>query len=57
MNSVIRNWLVPLIAVIALLLIIAWMAGSFRTKVEPGLQTFEASPGDGRRRRSKTAFR
>jgi RND family efflux transporter MFP subunit len=46
MNSVIRNWLVPLIAVIALLLIIAWMAGSFRTKVEPGLQTFEASPGE-----------
>ena len=38
--------MVPLIAVIALLLIIAWMAGSFRTKVEPGLQTFEASPGE-----------
>lgn len=37
--------MVPLIAVIALLLIIAWMAGSFRTKVEPGLQSFEASPG------------
>ena len=46
MSSVIRKWLVPLGAVIALLLIIAWMAGSFRTKVEPGLQTLESSPGE-----------
>jgi len=38
--------LVPLVAVIALLLIIAWMAGSFRTKVEPGLQILESSPGE-----------
>ena len=46
MSSVIRKWLVPLVAVIALLLIIAWMAGSFRTKVEPGLLTLESSPGE-----------
>jgi membrane fusion protein (multidrug efflux system) len=42
MISVLKRWLTPLLAVIALLLIIAWMAGSFRDKIEPGLQTSES---------------
>lgn len=35
------KWLVPVVAVVLLLLIIAWMAGSFDEKVEPGLTTFD----------------
>jgi membrane fusion protein (multidrug efflux system) len=37
MNSLLKKWLLPLFAVLALLLIIAWMAGTFRDKVEPGV--------------------
>jgi len=37
MTSAFRKWLLPLIAILALLLIIAWMAGSFHDKVEPGV--------------------
>jgi len=43
MNSIFRKWLLPIFAVIVLLLIIAWMAGSFRTRIEPGLQTLESA--------------
>jgi membrane fusion protein (multidrug efflux system) len=43
MTSIHRKWLLPLVAIIALLLIIAWMAGSFRDKIEPGLQALEAT--------------
>jgi len=32
-----KKWFIPIAAVIALLLIIAWMAGAFREKIEPGL--------------------
>jgi multidrug efflux pump subunit AcrA (membrane-fusion protein) len=46
MTSIHRKWLLPLAAIIALLLIIAWMAGSFREKIEPGLQALQ-SPGAG----------
>ena len=35
--SMIKIWIVPIIAVAALLLIIAWMAGAFREKIEPGI--------------------
>jgi len=35
------KWLMPLSAVALLLLIIAWMAGIFKDKVEPGLVTLE----------------
>jgi membrane fusion protein (multidrug efflux system) len=35
------KWLMPVIAVVLLLLIIAWMAGSFTDKVAPGLTAFE----------------
>jgi membrane fusion protein (multidrug efflux system) len=37
MTSVIRKSLLPLIAVLALLAVIAWMAGAFRDKVEPAV--------------------
>ncbi len=37
MTSVFRKSLLPLIAIMALLTIIAWMAGSFRDKVEPAV--------------------
>lgn len=33
-----KNWLIPILAVIVLLLIIAAMAGAFRDKIEPGVQ-------------------
>jgi len=46
MNSLVRKWLLPLFALIVLLLIIAWMAGSFRTRIEPGLQTLDSVPGE-----------
>ena len=46
MTSVLRKWLIPVLAVLALLLIIAWMAGSFRTRIEPGLQAPEAVKGE-----------
>lgn len=36
-NTLLKNWLLPLAAVTLLLLIIAWMAGTFRDKVEPAL--------------------
>ena len=36
-SSRLKNWLLPIIAVLLLLLIIAWMAGSFRDKIKPGL--------------------
>jgi len=32
-----KKWLLPLVAVVMLLLIIAWMAGSFSDRVKPGL--------------------
>jgi RND family efflux transporter MFP subunit len=35
------KWLMPVVAVVLLLLIIAWMAGSFDDKVEPGLTTLD----------------
>jgi len=35
------KWLLPVAAVVALLLIIAWMAGAFRDKIEPGLTLLE----------------
>ena len=46
MSSIFRKWLLPILAVILLLLIIAWMAGSFRTRIEPGLQTLESAAGE-----------
>ena len=33
-----KKWLIPIAAVALLLLIIAWMAGSFRDRIEPGLE-------------------
>lgn len=35
------KWLMPVTAVVVLLLIIAWMAGSFKDKVEPGITIFD----------------
>ena len=37
------KWLMPIVAVVLLLLIIAWMAGSFSDKVEPGLTVLESA--------------
>ena len=45
MSTILRKWLLPIFAVVVLLLIIAWMAGSFRAKIEPGLQPLEATAG------------
>jgi membrane fusion protein (multidrug efflux system) len=36
-----KNWLLPIIAVLVLLLIIAWMAGTFSDRIEPGLALLE----------------
>ena len=36
-SSIFKKWVLPLVAVLLLLLIIAWMAGSFREKIEPGI--------------------
>jgi RND family efflux transporter MFP subunit len=46
MSSLFRKWLLPLFALVMLLLIIAWMAGSFRARIAPGLQTIESVPGE-----------
>jgi RND family efflux transporter MFP subunit len=37
------KWLMPLVAVVLLLLIIAWMAGSFDDKIAPGLSASDPS--------------
>lgn len=37
-----KKWMLPLVAVATLLLIIAWMAGSFRNRIEPGLAPHES---------------
>lgn len=44
MKALLKKSFLPLFALIGLLLIIAWMAGSFRDRIEPGLQTIEATP-------------
>lgn len=36
-GSIMKKWLLPIAAIAALLLIIAWMAGAFRDKIQPGL--------------------
>jgi RND family efflux transporter MFP subunit len=36
-----KNWLLPIVAVLGLLLIIAWMAGVFSDRIEPGLALLE----------------
>jgi RND family efflux transporter MFP subunit len=42
-----KKWFIPLLAIIALLLIIAWMAGAFRDKIEPGvIENGQAEAGD-----------
>jgi RND family efflux transporter MFP subunit len=41
MNSNLKRWLLPFTAIVVLLLIVAWMAGSFRDKISPGLLTPE----------------
>ena len=46
MNSA-KKWLLPVIAVLALLLIIAWMAGYFRDKIEPGVEPLASATTDG----------
>lgn len=38
-GSSLKTWLLPVIAVLLLLLIIAWMAGAFRDKIEPGMES------------------
>ena len=40
-NSLLK-WLLPILAVAVLLLIIAWMAGSFRDKIQPGLAELQS---------------
>lgn len=52
MNSVqsrnpLLKWLLPILAVAALLLIIAWMAGSFRDKIQPGLAELQTPDAGG----------
>ncbi len=37
MNTKIKSFLVPIIAIAGLLLIIVWMAGAFDSKIEPGI--------------------
>ena len=41
-----KKWILPVAAVAALLLIIAWMAGAFRDKIEPGLTLLEPDSSD-----------
>lgn len=45
MTPAFRKWLIPLAAVVSLLLIIAWMAGSFDQKTQPGIQTSAVQSG------------
>ena len=40
----IKKWLLPATAIVVLFIVIAWMAGSFRSKIEPGLTVPEAIP-------------
>jgi hypothetical protein len=40
----IKKWLLPVAAIVVLFIVIAWMAGSFRSKTEPGLTVPEAIP-------------
>ena len=40
------KWLIPVIAIMVLGLMVAWMAGSFDEKVEPGRQELSMSEPD-----------
>ena len=42
-----KKWFIPLAAIVLLLVIIAWMAGSFRDKIDPGLSAMAESPVEG----------
>lgn len=42
-----KKWLLPILAIAALLVIIAWMAGAFRDKIEPGLTLLEPGSEEG----------
>ena len=37
-----KKFLLPLLAIVALLVMIAWMAGVFVDKIEPGINTEES---------------
>jgi len=39
----IKKWLLPATTIVVLLIVIAWMAGSFHSKIEPGLTTPKAT--------------
>ena len=41
-----KKILLPLLAIVALLLMIAWMAGLFVEKIEPGMNAQPAPTGD-----------
>lgn len=41
MNPKLRTWLIPLLATVILLLLIAWMAGAFQHKIQPDVLTTE----------------
>jgi hypothetical protein len=45
MNLALKKFLVPIGAVLALLLMIAWMAGMFHAKVAPGVLPAATQPG------------
>lgn len=38
MSKAMKKWIIPIAAIVVLLVIIAWMAGAFRDKIEPGLE-------------------
>jgi len=40
--SLLKKWLIPFAAVLSLVIVIAWMAGSFSQKIEPGLEATSA---------------
>jgi len=46
MNSKLKNGLIPLLAILLLMLLIAWMAGAFQEKIQPGVLATEPYAAD-----------
>lgn len=46
MNTKFKTWLVPLLAILLLMLLIAWMAGAFQQKIQPSVLATERFEAD-----------
>jgi len=46
MTTVLKKWMVPVLAMLVLLALIAWMAGLFDTRIQPGVNEIKSTNSD-----------